>query len=159
MAKLVKFDLQPDEKGLLWDILLYVPTVFFLLYFGGIEWFRHEHNISYVLVFLGTFFFLAGVNRMLRIRMMALPSSPVHIEVDGDEEMVVVELRSGARIDLVKTIKLYGDYAGKSFGLTGLDRQGNRMQYVFARGQFEDDAQYRAAQDAIKRLEKPAAQA
>lgn len=52
-----RYELQQDRKGMVWDLLLYVPTVAALLLIGGKLWFGPNQNWAYLLIFLGTFFF------------------------------------------------------------------------------------------------------
>jgi hypothetical protein len=54
----------------------------------------------------------------------------------------------------VKNLRYYADYAGKSFGISGLDGAGKQMQFVFHRGQFASADQYGSAQEMLKRLLK-----
>lgn len=130
-----------DHQGLIWDLLLYVPTVFALgtigvsLYYGG------NQPFGYLVSFLACFFFFVGVNRVLGTRLMLLPTSPVALDVR--KKSVSLRLRNGERIELVKDLRFFSDFAGKSFGLTGMDLTGKKRQFVFHRGQF-------AADDAFK---------
>jgi hypothetical protein len=62
--------------------------------------------------------------------------------------------RNGVRVDLVKNLRYYADYAGKSFGISGLDGAGKQMQFVFHKGQFASADQYGSAQEILKRLLK-----
>jgi hypothetical protein len=100
---------------------------------------------SYLLVFLGSFFFIVGLNRVLS-RMMVLPSAPVAIEID--KQGVYLNLRDDQRITLVKDVRFYPDFSGKSFGLSGVDLTGKRHQYVFHKGQYPSQAEF----DEIKSL-------
>jgi len=133
---------------MMWDLALYVPTVAALFSLAAKFWFGGDINLSYLLVFLGSFFFIAGANRILKTRLMALPSAPVAIEVD--KQTVALALRSGQRVDIVKDLRYYPDYAGRSFGLSGMDGSGQRLQFVFHKGQFSDDKSYQAAQTALR---------
>jgi hypothetical protein len=151
-----RFDLHPDQKGAVWDLLLYVPTVVALGSVGAKLWFSDSHAYAYMLSFLASFFFFVGANRVLKTRLMLLPSAPRGIELDGDCLSVI--LRSGARVDLVKGQKVYADMAGRSFGVSGLNRQGQRLQFVLHRGQVADASAFGAVQDALKRLQKSAGQ-
>lgn len=125
---------------MIWDLLLYVPTVIFLFATGAKLWFGTSQSWAYLLFFMGFFFTFAGANRVLSGRLMLLPSSP--LSLDCDRERVTVGLRSGESVDLVKDVRFYPDYAGKSFGLSGMDLSGKRRQYVFHRGQFGDPKAY-----------------
>lgn len=145
-----EFALQGDTRGALWDVLLYVPTVTALAFWAATTWFTGDHTLAYVLAFLASFFAIAGVNRVLRTRLMLLPTAPVRIDIGA--ETVTVMQRNGVAIDLVKDQRLFGDLAGRSFGLTGLDRTGQRLQFVFHRGQFGGDAGFHAAREALGRV-------
>ncbi|HHH36305.1 MAG TPA: hypothetical protein ENK48_05685 [Gammaproteobacteria bacterium] len=136
MARETAYRLIQDRRGMVWDLLLYVPTVIALASIGLKLWFSPNQTWAYVLLFMATFFLLVGANRVLGSRLMMLPSSPVALEVSRQE--VVVELRRGERVSLVKDVRYYPDYAGKSFGLSGMDTSGKRRQFVFHRGQFEN---------------------
>lgn len=132
---------------MVWDLLLYVPTVIFLFATGLKLWFGPNQTWAYVLFFMAFFFTFAGANRVLSGRLMLLPSSPVGLS--HDREQIAVELRSGERVSLVKEVRFYSDYAGKSFGLSGMDLSGKRRQYVFHRGQFTDREQYQELLGAL----------
>jgi hypothetical protein len=149
------FELHPDQKGAVWDLLLYVPTVVALASVAAKLWFGDNRAYAYVLSFLASFFFFVGANRILKTRLMLLPSAPRGLAIDGD--CVSVMLRGGARADLVKEQKVYADMAGRSFGVSGLNREGRRLQFVFHRGQFADAAAFGAVQEALKRLQKRSA--
>lgn len=130
-----------DRQGLIWDLLLYVPTVFALgtigvsLYYGG------NQPFGYLVSFLACFFFFVGINRVLGTRLMLLPTSPVALDVR--KKSVALRLRNGERIELVKDLRFFSDFAGKSFGLTGMDLTGKKRQFVFHRGQFAADAAFK----------------
>jgi hypothetical protein len=144
-----KFSLTEDRRGMLWDLLLYVPTVIALLSMAAKFWYGEDTNLAYLFAFLASFFCIAGVNRVLKTRMMLLPSSPVAIEVRRNAASLM--LRGGDRVELVGELRFYTDYAGKSFGLAGLDKSGRRLQYVFHRGQFADSSDYEAIKEALRR--------
>ena len=133
---------------MVWDLLLYVPTVIALLSMAAKFYFGDDVNLSYLLLFLGSYFFIAGANRVLKTRLMVWPSAPVAIEVD--KQKVGFALRNGKRLEILKDLRYYPDYAGRSFGLSGMDGQGRRMQFVFHKGQFADDKSYQAAQTALR---------
>jgi len=133
---------------MMWDLLLYVPTVTALLSLAAKFWFGDDINLAYLLVFLGSFFFIAGANRILKTRLMLLPSAPIAIEID--KQVVGFVLRNGKREEIVKDKRYYPDYAGRSFGLAGMNNSGQRLQFVFHRGQFPDEAVYQAAQNALR---------
>jgi len=150
MAAAKRFELRPDLKGAAWDLLLYVPTVIALASVGAKFWFGDEHSLAYLLSFLASFFFLIGANRILKTRLMLLPTAPVRIDLDSDSVSIVQ--RSGASADLVKEQRVFPDFSGRSFGLSGLNREGRRLQFVLHRAQFADDAAYAAVQEALQRL-------
>ncbi len=137
-----------DIKGMWWDLALYVPTVVFLLSIGFKLWYTADKNWTYLLVFLATFFFLAGTNRILKTRMMLLPSSPIGI--DANKQRVLLQLRSGQQVELVKALRYYPDFVGKSFALSGLDLSGAKRQHVFHRGQFANDKEYQEMRDFLR---------
>lgn len=143
-----RFDLLQDRKGMAWDLLLYIPTVTALLSMAAKFWYGGDANFAYLLVFLGTFFFIAGANRILKTRLMILPGAPVAIEID--KSLLRLVLRNGERVELGKELKFYSDYAGRTFGLTGLDNAGRRLQFVFHKGQFSSVQDYQGAQDKLR---------
>ena len=130
-----------------WDLLLYVPTVVALFSIGLKIWFSSEQNWAYVLFFMACFFLITGFNRVFGSRLMLLPSSPRSLELK--KEQLTLELYGGERIDLVKDVRYFSDYAGKSFGLTGMDVSGKRRQYVFHRGQFSAPSEFRDVTTAL----------
>ncbi|HQT26116.1 MAG TPA: hypothetical protein PLK99_05885 [Burkholderiales bacterium] len=134
----------------MWDLLLYVPTVFFLALIATKFWYAGSRNLSYLIAFLASFFFLAGSNRILKTRLMAVGSAPVSVAAESD--CVRIRLKSGVEIALLKEIRRYGDYAGKSFGLSGLDGKGARQQFVLHKAQFSDISEYEAIQKKIDSL-------
>ncbi|MFQ5486888.1 MAG: hypothetical protein ACE5ET_00395 [Gammaproteobacteria bacterium] len=140
MAREASYRLIQDRKGLMWDALLYIPTVIALFSIGMKLWYSPNQTWAYVLFFMATFFFLIGANRIFSSRLMLLPSAPVALE--ASKHQVSVELRNGERIILVKEVRYYPDYAGKSFGLSGMDAAGSRRQFVFHRGQFAELSQF-----------------
>lgn len=72
MVKEASYNLVQDRKGLLWDALLYIPTVIALFSIGMKLWFSPNQTWAYVLFFMATFFFLIGANRMLSSRMILI---------------------------------------------------------------------------------------
>jgi hypothetical protein len=144
----MRFELKQDRRGMMWDLLLYVPTVTALLSMAAKFWFGDDANLAYLLTFLGSFFFIAGANRVLKTRLMLLPSAPVAIEISS--QAVILVLRSGKRIELLKDLRYYSDYAGRSFGLGGLDGSGQRLQFIFHKGQFPSEQDYQSAQNALR---------
>ncbi|MEJ1958818.1 MAG: hypothetical protein WDM70_04680 [Nitrosomonadales bacterium] len=144
-----RFDLLQDRKGMMWDLLLYIPTVVALSSMAAKFWYGDDPNLAYLLVFLASFFFIAGANRVLKTRLMILPSAPVAIEID--KMLASLMLRNGKRVELVKELKFYSDYAGRTFGLTGADQTGQRLQFVFHKGQFSSDQDYQIVQDKLRK--------
>jgi len=132
-----------DTKGMYWDLLLYVPTVTALLSMAAKFWFGGDVNLAYLLLFLGSFFFLAGANRILKTRLMVLPSAPIALTVKN-RDSVSLTMRDGKELELVSGLKFYPDYAGRSFGLVGIDKTGQRAQFVFHKGQFPCEQDYQS---------------
>lgn len=149
MAEKVRFDLVTDRKGMWWDLLLYIPTVIALGTIGISFWSSNDQSMGYLFFFLTSFFFIAGFNRVFKTRLMLLPSAPVSLLV-GEQDLVVVQ-KDGAQIDLVKGLKLYSDFAGKSFGVSGLNGSGKQMQFVFHKGQFAAADKFDSIKELIKR--------
>ena len=139
MVATKQFRLIKDRRGVIWDALLYIPTVGALLLIALKLWYGPNHLWSYALVFLGSFFFIVGLNRVLS-RMMALPSSPIAIEID--KQGVYLNLRNEQRITLIKDVRFFPDFSGKSFGLSGMDLAGKRHQYVFHKGQYPSPTEF-----------------
>lgn len=144
-----RFSLVRDTKGMYWDLLLYVPTVTALLSMSAKFWFGGDTNLAYLLLFLGSFFFIAGANRILKTRLMVLPSAPVVLKV-RNRNSVSLTLRDGKELELASGLKFYPDYAGRSFGLVGVDKSGQRAQFVFHKGQFPDEQEYQALLKVFK---------
>ncbi len=148
MAKNQDFSLCPDKKGVTWDLLLYVPTVLALgsialqMYYspGSDTW-------SYLLMFLASFFFFVGFNR-ISTRMQLLPSSPVGINVS--KQQVKIRLRNGNEVELVKDLRFFSDYAGRSFGLSAMDMTGKKCQYVFHKGQFASEQEFKDLTNSLR---------
>ncbi len=139
-----RYVLHRDMRGMVWDLLLYVPTVGALLYIGASLWYSANHSWAYVLIFMACFFVLAGGNRILGTRLIMLPSSPETISVEKDQ--VTIGLHGGREVHLVKEIRYFSDYAGKSFGLTGLDQEGRKHQFIVHRGQLASPGEFRDLQ-------------
>jgi hypothetical protein len=144
-----RFELAKDTKGMVWDLLLYVPTVTVLLLMAARFWTSNDDNLAYLFLFLGSFFLIAGANRILKTRLMAIPTAPVAIEIDN--MTVRIALRSGKTVEIASGLRFYSDYAGRSFGLTGNDSTGRRQQFVIHKGQFPDPADYQKATDKLRR--------
>ncbi len=148
-ANHLSFHLVQDSKGMVWDLLLYIPTVAVLASIGAKLWYGGDHNWAYLLSFLASFFFIAGANRILKTRLMLLPSAPVSLELD--KQNIRLTQRDGKKTELVKDQRFYSDYAGRSFGISGLDGSGKRLQFVFHKGQFSDASQYDRALENLRR--------
>lgn len=142
------FELVPDKKGLIWDLLLYVTTVVALLSIGIKLWFSPDQNWAYLLIFLASLFFFIGANRILKTRVMLLPSAAVALTIEPHR--VVIRLKNGEEQVLVKDLKFYSEIGGKTFALTGMDLTGKKQQYIFHRGQFGDDSTYNAARALLE---------
>ncbi len=142
MAKPESFSLGRDRKGVIWDVLMYVPTVGGLAGVSAMFWYDGNKGLAYLLFFLACFFLYQGAHRILQ-RLVLLPSSPVMMDVS--KQRLVLTQRNGECVELVKGLRYFSDYAGKSFALSGMDMMGNKRQYVFHRGQFADEASYKKA--------------
>ena len=135
MANPVRYTLRQDKNGLIWDLLLYVPTVTALLAIASGVWFQESEYLTYLLLFMASFFFIAGASRILKTRLMLLPRSPISIEVEAGRSITFF-LRNGEQQQLLKDIKIFKEFSGKTFGLTGLNGSGRRLQFIFHKGQF-----------------------
>jgi hypothetical protein len=142
MSMGARYTLCRDYHGMLWDALLYVPTVSALAVFALGSWYDNKVSMAYLLGFLACFFLIAGANRILTTRLMWLPSAPVAIETRPNAADLI--LKNGEIIKLRQDLKLYRDRSGRSFGLTGTSEQGKRRQFVFHRGQFSQDSDFQA---------------
>lgn len=131
-----------DKRGVLWDAVLYVPTVSMLAFYGLTFWFGEQNNmpLAYLLWFLACFFAIAGSKRIMG-RLLLLPQTPVAIEVDKKHK-VSIFLQNGESISLMRDLRYFKDYAGKSFGLSGQDANGNKRQFVFHKGQFATESRF-----------------
>lgn len=153
VAQTMQFDLVPDSKGVVWDLLLYIPTVIALASISASLWYDDDQNTSYLFLFLTCFFFIAGFNRVFT-RLMLFPSSPVRLVV-GEQSLGLMQ-KNANQVNLVKNLRYFGDYSGKSFAVSGLDGAGKQLQYVFHRGQFADVERFDKAQALFKeRFKKP----
>jgi len=134
----VQCELHPDKSGMVWDLVLYVPTVGFLLLWGVKLWYAGGDQlwVGYALMFLGSFFAIVGGGRVMR-RLLIHPRAPVALDIT--RERVRMPLKNGQSTSLIKDIRFFSDHAGKSFGLTGTDATGNKQQHVFHRKQFNED--------------------
>ncbi len=134
---------------MLWDLLLYVPTVTALGVFAFSTFYDGKVPVAYLLGFLACFFLIAGANRILTTRLMLLPNAPVALVVGA--HAVDLVLRNGSTIGLRSALKLYRDKPPRSFGLAGLDELGRRHQFIFHRGQFGGDDEFQAVMGGIER--------
>src|SRR5450755_4591986 len=128
MSMGTRYTLCRDYHGMFWDALLYVPTVSALSVFALSSWYDNKVPMAYLLGFLACFFLIAGANRILTTRLMWLPAAPVAIETRSNAADLV--LKNGEIIKLQRDLKLYRDQSGRSFGLTGLNEQGKRLQFI-----------------------------
>ena len=149
------FELKKDPRGMTWDLLLYIPTVSALGAFAANAWYAANPNLSYLLLFMACFFLFAGANRVLKTRLLCLPSAPVRLEADPQAPCVRVHLKNGTHIELLKDIHVYREYSGRSIGLTGLDAAGKRLQFVFHKGQFSLERDYQSLQDFFAKKKAP----
>ena len=143
-----RHELVQDKKGMVWDMLLYVPIVLFLLYIGLQLWFGSQSGWSYLLVFLSSLFFFIGANRILKTRLMILPGAPVALEIDKDR--VTVDLRNGSKVVLVKELRFFSEIGGKTFAITGMDMGGGKQQFIFHAGQFPSESSYKDAKAQLE---------
>ncbi len=146
----VQCTLHADKTGVIWDVLLYVPTVGFLLLWGLKLWFAGNETqgmMAYGLMFLGFFFLMVGGNRIGR-RMLWLPGAPVALDINRSR--IKLSLKGGGEVVLVKELRYFADHAGKSFGLTGMDQQGAKQQFVLHNKQFEAE-DYERVKRALER--------
>ena len=148
MAEAMQFDLVADRKGMIWDLLLYIPTVVALGSLAASFWYGDDHNMGYLFLFLTSFFFIAGFNRVFKTRLMLLPSAPVSLKIS--KETLGLVQKNGTQINLVKNLRYYPDYSGKTFGISGLDGGGKQQQFVFHKGQFPDAAKFDSLQAFLK---------
>ena len=147
MANQEHYILVQDTRGMIWDLLMYVPTVAGLGVGAVVFWYRPNHALAYLLFFLACFFFYQGLHRVLG-RLALLPTAPVALDVS--KRRVRLELRNGDNVELVKNVRYFSDYAGKSFGLSGMDIAGARRQYVFHKGQFSNESDYQKLGSMLK---------
>ncbi|MDP1679156.1 MAG: hypothetical protein Q8L02_03410 [Candidatus Nitrotoga sp.] len=143
-----RFSLVQDRKGMMWDLLLYVPTVVALLSMVVKFWYGGNASLAYLFSFLASFFFIAGANRILKTRLMLLPTAPIAIEIGKQVTRIII--RNGEHVELVKDLRIYADYSGRSFGLAGLDKLDQRLQFVFHKGQFSSIKDYQAIQEMLR---------
>jgi len=148
MGEATQFKLVADRKGVVSDLLLYIPTVIALGSIATSFWFSDNQNMAYLFYFLTCFFVIAGVNRVFKTRLMLFPSAPIEFTIN--DQVIVLGLKNGAQINLIKNVKYYSDYSGKTYGLSGLNGEGKQLQFVFHKGQFAREAEFDAAQLLLK---------
>ena len=148
MAETMQFDLVQDRRGMIWDLLLYIPTVVALASIAASFWYDDDHTMGYLFFFLTCFFFIVGFNRVFKTRLMLLPSAPVSLKV-GEDSLGLIQ-RNGIQVNLVKSLRYYPDYSGKTFGISGLDGSGKQLQFVFHKGQFPTPEKYDSLQTIFK---------
>jgi hypothetical protein len=142
MAKGDSYELLPDKRGATWDLVMYVPMVVILVSLALQLWYGGTYkNFAYVLIFAASFIFFIGANRVLSSRLIVLPGAPRSLELG--KKSVAVVLKGGERVELVKELRYFPDYAGKSFGLTGMDLAGRKRQFVFHKGQFGAETEFK----------------
>src|SRR3569832_1809721 len=113
-----RYEFSQDRKGMLGDLALYIPPVGALFSIAAKMWYGANHSWDYLLEFLGTFFLLVGANRVLKTRLLILPTAPVAVEIAKNQ--VRVRLRSGETIDLVMVVRFFLVVGGLSFAFLGL---------------------------------------
>lgn len=143
-----RFNLVQDRKGMMWDLILYVPTVVALLSMVLKFWYGGDVGLAYLFSFLASFFFIAGANRILKTRLMLLPTAPIAIEIGKPVTRII--MRNGEHVELVKDLRIYADYSGRSFGLAGVNKLDERLQFVFHKGQFSSLKNYQSIQEMLK---------
>ncbi len=141
MVKNESYKLLPDKRGAVWDLVMYVPVVVVLISLALQLWYGGTYkNFAYVLIFAASFIFFIGANRILSSRLMVLPGAPSSLELE--KKSVAVVLKNDERVELVRELRYFPDYAGKSFGLTGVDLSGKKRQFVFHKAQFGEESRF-----------------
>lgn len=150
MSKENNYKLMPDKIGMIWDLLLYLPTVSILSLMGVQFWYQGNAMLAYLLCFLASYFALMGGNRILKTRLMWLPKAPVNLVIG--RQNVDIGLRNGDKISLVKDVRFFSDFAGRSFGLSGMDLSGRKLQFVIHKGQFAIAKEYEGVVANLKKF-------
>jgi len=145
MAKSEEYRLVKDKNGVIWDAMLYFPMVVGLGLGAAIFWHQSNQGLTYLLFFLACFFFYQGTHRILG-RLIMLPGNPTMLDVS--KRMVTLWLKNGQKIELIKNLRFYSET--KTIALTGMDSGGARRQYIFHKGQFEDETQFKKASAALR---------
>jgi len=83
-------------------------------------------------LFLTCFFSIAGFNRIFNTRLMLFSTSPVRLVVEG--QSLVLFQKNGTPVSLVKNLKYFPDYAGKSFGVSGIDGERKAIAICVSQG-------------------------
>ncbi len=141
MAKVESFMLQPDTKGAAWDAILYIPVVGILIMMALQFWYGQYQYVSYILIFSASYITLIGINRVFKSRLMVGSAAPKWLELS--KKNVIVATNGGEKIELVNELRYFPDYAGKSFGLAGVDMAGKKRQFVFHKGQFAQESEFK----------------
>ncbi|MFC1750017.1 hypothetical protein ACFL2V_14550 [Pseudomonadota bacterium] len=141
MAKSESYALIPDKRGAMWDVVLYIPVIAILILMALQFWYGPHQYVSYILVFSATYIGLIGFNRIAGSRLLIKPSAPLALTVD--KKRISINTKGGDSVELVNEVRYFPDYAGKSFGLTGMDMSGKKQQFVFHRGQFESENMFK----------------
>ncbi len=141
MAKSESFTLVPDKRGAIWDAVLYIPVIAVLVLMALQFWYGPYQYVSYALVFSATYIALIGFNRVAGTRLLISPSAPLSLAIE--KKSVSVKIKNGDCVELVSDVRYFPDFAGKSFGLTGVDMSGKKRQFVFHRGQFENEGVFK----------------
>jgi len=110
-------------------------------------WYSGKEGWGYLLEFLATFFAFVGGNR-IATRLQLTGKSPVKVTVD--KHAVLIDLKNGEQVALVKNVKFFSDYAGRSFAVSGIDSRGEKKSYVFHKGQFAIEDEYKSALSALR---------
>ena len=148
MGQKTEYSLVQDKKGAIWDLLLYVPTIAVLILIATQLWFSGNQTFTYLLVFMTTIVFFIAFNRIAKTRLMVLPTAPIAFAVS--KKGVILTLKNGTKIDLVKDLRFFADVAGKSIALVGVDLGGAKHQFVFHKGQFSDHTDFDGSKAQLK---------
>lgn len=136
-----RYVLHQDKKGMTWDLLLYVPTVVILGSIAMRLWYGGDKGWAYLPMALASFFFIQGAMRILKTRLMLLPQAP--IAVDIAKQRIKLELRNGAVVELVSSLRYFPDYAGKTVAMSGVDLNGKTHQVILHLGQFGNASEFK----------------
>lgn len=145
MAKSEEYRLVQDKSGVIWDLMLYLPMVIGLGLGAVMFWYQQNQGMTYLLFFLACFFFYQGLHRVLG-RLIMLPGNPKILDVS--KRAVILSLKNGQKIELIKNLRFYSE--AKSIALTGMDSSGASRQYVFHKGQFENENEFKKVAAALR---------